>query len=68
MKGSGISYNSDSGTHILVGMKTGKVVAVNVMSTRCAKCESEKTHKEGAKACSKDYDGSLKGKEATGTI
>ena len=66
-KGSGISYNSDSGTHILVGTETGRVVAVHVMSKRCAKCESGKTHEEGD-ACSKNYDGSSKGMEATGAI
>jgi hypothetical protein len=38
-RGSGKSYNSDSGHHLIVGNRTKKVIACHYMSRRCAKCE-----------------------------
>jgi hypothetical protein len=63
---SGRSYNSDSGSHILVGNATMKCVAVEVLSKRCIKCEKGNDHQPFF--CPKNYDGSSKGMEATGAI
>ena len=38
-RGSGKSYDSDSGHHITVGNRSGLVVALYHMSRRCSKCE-----------------------------
>jgi hypothetical protein len=63
---SGRAYNSDSGSHLLVGNATMKCVAVEVMSKRCSKCEKGIVHLPCF--CPKNYDGSSKGMEATGAI
>jgi hypothetical protein len=62
----GRAYNSDSGTHILVGNASMKCVAMECMSRRCAKCESNKQHP--TYLCSKNYEGSSKGMEAEGAL
>jgi hypothetical protein len=60
-RGSGKAYNSDSGHHLTVGNRTGKVVVLHYMSKRCVKCELEtkhnkrKQHNEGN--CSRHYHG-----------
>ncbi len=64
-KGSGRSYDSQSGHASLMGEKCGKVVAVEVASLACKFCEAHKgepfipDHK-----CSKNYTGSSKGMES----
>jgi hypothetical protein len=71
-RGSGRSYNSDSGHHLVVGNETGRVVAVHQMSKRCAKCEiGEKNGVENPHddaLCSRNYDGSSKGMEPHGAL
>ena len=61
-RGSGRSYNSDSGHSVMFGNKTKKVVSCFPMSKRCAKCEKNIPHEQDF--CSKNYDGSSKGMEA----
>jgi hypothetical protein len=60
------AYNSDSGSHLLVGNAMMKCVAVEVMSKRCSKCEKGIIHQPCF--CPKNYGGSSKGMEATGAI
>jgi hypothetical protein len=62
----GRAYNSDSGTQLIIGNKTLKCIAVACMSKRCAKCERKKEHLP--EFCSKNYEGSSKGMEATGAL
>ena len=61
-RGSGRSYNSDSGHSVMFGNKTKKIVSCYPMSKRCAKCEQNIPHSK--ECCSKNYDGSSKGMEA----
>jgi hypothetical protein len=79
-RGSGKSYNSDSGHHLIVGNRSKKVIACHYMSRRCAKCELQmktaekenlpppetKDHDEDL--CAKNYDGSSKGMEPSGAL
>jgi hypothetical protein len=71
-RGSGKSYNSDSGHHITVGNRTGLVVALHYMSKRCHKCEAGekagKTNPHDNDVCSRNYHGSSKGMEAHGAL
>jgi hypothetical protein len=62
----GRAYNSDSGTHLLVGNESLKAVAVECISRRCAKCERNSVHP--FYLCSKNYEGSSKGMEAEGAL
>jgi hypothetical protein len=62
----GRAYNSDSGTHLLVGNESLKTVAVECISRRCSKCEREKAHPENI--CPKNYVGSSKGMEPEGAL
>jgi hypothetical protein len=62
----GRAYNSDSGTHLLVGNESLKTVAVECISRRCSKCERKKVHP--FYVCSKNYEGSSKGMEAEGAL
>jgi hypothetical protein len=61
-RGSGSSYNSDSGNHtITVGNRSRRFVVLHYMSKRCNKCEKEaklflsKSHDDGV--CSRNYFG-----------
>jgi hypothetical protein len=71
-RGSGKSYNSDSGLHLVVGNRSKKVIALHHMSKRCIKCEMEL--KKGVKkqldngVCTRNYLGSSKGMEAHGLL
>jgi hypothetical protein len=65
-RGSGKSYNSDSGHHFTVGNESGLVVGMQYFSKRCEKCERNITHEK--EFCSRNYVGSSKGMEATGAI
>jgi hypothetical protein len=79
-RGSGKSYNSDSGHHLIVGNRTKKVIACHYMSRRCAKCELEMKAAEKANLpkpvtkdhdedlCPRNYDGSSKGMECNGSF
>jgi hypothetical protein len=71
-RGSGKSYDSDSGHHITVGNRSGLVVALHYMSRRCAKCEigetSDKAAPHDPALCSRNYTGSSKGMEAHGAL
>jgi hypothetical protein len=58
----GQAYNSDSGTHLLVGNESLRAVALETLSRRCSKCENNITHPDNI--YSKNYKGSLKGMEA----
>jgi hypothetical protein len=69
----GLSFNSLSGHAFLIDVETGKVVGKRVYSKKCRKCSAfiEKglsasdipTHN-----CTKNYDGSSKGMEATAAL
>jgi hypothetical protein len=66
----GRSYNSLSGHAVLVDVVTGKIIAMKVFSKKCQKCTTYLA--QGVLAenipvhnCSKNYDGSSKGMEAT---
>jgi hypothetical protein len=71
-RGSGKSYNSDSGHHITVGNRTGLVVALHYMSKRCVKCELASkagvVNVHDPNVCSRNYLGSSKGMEADGAL
>jgi hypothetical protein len=71
-RGSGKSYDSDSGHHITVGNRSGLVVALHYMSRRCAKCEigelQDKDNPHDKSVCSRNYTGSSKGMEAHGAL
>jgi hypothetical protein len=62
----GRAYNSDSGTHLIVGNESLKTVAVECLSRRCSKCEHNKIHP--LFVCPKNYEGSSKGMEAEGAL
>jgi hypothetical protein len=65
-RSSGHAYNSDSGSSILVGNHSSRVVALECMSKRCRMCEHGLVHE--AKLCPKNYTGSSKGMEAVGAL
>jgi hypothetical protein len=72
-RGSGRSYNSDSGHHLMVGNRSKKVIAVHYMSKRCVKCETEEKNGQSTKqheesVCSRNYRGSSKGMECHGLL
>jgi hypothetical protein len=71
-RGSGRAYNSNSGHHLTIGNRTGKVVALHYMSKRCVKCELEKKHNKSKQhdegVCSRNYHGSSKGMESHGAL
>ena len=62
----GRAYNSDSGTHLIIGNASLRAVAVECLSRRCSKCEYKITHPSNV--CSKNYAGSSKGMEAEGAL
>ena len=63
-RGSGISYDSNIGHHIIIGCRTLNVIALFVMSRVCIKCDNAKEH--NSLFCSKNYTGSSKSMEAFG--
>ena len=67
-RSTGYSSSSDSGTHFLIGLNTKKIVAYCAMSRRCAKCERGIPLNEHTGFCSKNYEGSSGGMEATGAL
>ena len=67
-RSTGYSYSSDSGTHFLIGLETKKIVAYCAMSRRCSKCERGSPRDDHNQFCSKNYEGSSGGMEATGAL
>jgi hypothetical protein len=66
--GLGKSYNSDSGHHLMVGNRSGEVVALHYMSKCCSKCEKEtktfRSREHDDSICSQNYFGCSKEMEA----
>ena len=65
-RGTGNLYKSAIGHQIVIGTQTGKVIALNVLSKVCSKCEAGTEHEEAL--CPKNYNGSSKGMEASGAL
>ena len=63
-RGTGKSFNSDVGHHIIIGCRTHNVIALFVMSRSCAKCDNNNEHDDDL--CSRNFSGSSKSMEAYG--
>ncbi|XP_077991796.1 uncharacterized protein LOC144446003 [Glandiceps talaboti] len=65
-RGSGRAYNSLSGHCTMIGSKTGKVIAYDVRSKKCKKCEVAKKRNIEAKPhdCRRNWSGSAKAMES----
>ena len=63
-RGTGKTYNSDSGISVMFGHITNLVIAFFYMLRVCIKCIAAVSH--GMPFCSMNYEGSLKGMEAHG--
>ena len=65
-RGSGRSYNSDSGQSVMFGNRTKKIISCEAMSKRCSRCEKGVPH--DPLLCSKNYNGSSKDMEAHASL
>ena len=67
-KGSGRSYDADSGQHFCIGMLTGKVVHLVFMNKGCEKCKNKVEHPDILCARTYEEDGSSKGMESRAAV
>jgi len=61
-RGTGRSYNSQSGHGVLIGHYSKKIVSYTIRSKSCRRCDMG--HKKNDHNCKQNYDGSSKGMEA----
>jgi hypothetical protein len=67
-RASGKAYNSASGRHVSVGVRTRKVCHLVYFSKRCAKCEIGKEHESSVCANPEKYAKSSKAMESIGAV
>lgn len=65
-RSNGLRCDSIGGLHDLIGLHTGKVLAIHIMSTQCRYCDSGIPHE--AADCPKNHEGSAKSMEAAGCL
>ena len=63
-RGTGKSFNSDVGFHLIIGCRTHNIIALLVMSRACIKCDKSNEHDN--EFCSRNFKGSSKAMEAYG--
>ena len=63
-RGTGKSFDSNIGFHIIIGCRTHNVIALFVMSRVCSKCDQNNKH--SSDLCPKNFTGSSKAMEAFG--